>query len=166
MKSVTIYICANQVDHKSTDAAFFDEVLAKAFCLKNKECTYHAAIAYLYPSQVEALREFDGADINEVSWSSEAGFTKTTEQMELIEQQAFENGHKETLQEARAGLYAKSEEIYNATQVKMLISEAIRKHDQTTIIALRNIQGMYKLPDAVDALIRDLELNKEEVNCG
>ena len=202
MKSVTIYICTNQVDHKSSDAAFFDEILAKAFCLKNTECTYHAAIAYLYPSQVEALREFDGADIkhsmeaipatgdpnpiktqyptphfgvdlatgpdhhSEVTWASEAGFVKTPEQMELIEQQAFENGHRETLRDAKAGLYAKSEELYNATQVKMLINEALRKHDQTTVIVLKKLQGMYKLPDAVDALIRDLELNKEEVNCG
>ncbi|MEQ8581240.1 MAG: hypothetical protein RIC30_09535 [Marinoscillum sp.] len=115
-------------------------------------------------TRLKALAE--ASKVGEITWASEAGFVKTPEQMELIEQQAFENGHRETLRDAKAGLYAKSEELYNATQVKMLINEALRKHDQTTIIVLKKLQGMYKLPDAVDALIRDLELNKEEVNCG
>ena len=101
---------------------------------------------------------------DQVSWANEAGMVKTKEQMELIEEQAFENGRKEALKDARSGLYAKSEEIYNADQVKQLIREAMRKHEQTTIIALKRIHGVYRLPEAVAELIRDMEINGEEVD--
>ncbi|MEO9475833.1 MAG: hypothetical protein ABJG41_09870 [Cyclobacteriaceae bacterium] len=96
---------------------------------------------------------------NEVSWVNKAGFCKTPEQMEAIEEQAFENGRVETLADAKAGRYAKSEEIYNKEQTKELIAEAIKEHERQTLYALKKINGVYRLPGAVEELIRDIENN-------
>ncbi|MEP4136718.1 MAG: hypothetical protein ABJL71_18965 [Cyclobacteriaceae bacterium] len=100
-----------------------------------------------------------GDNENEVSWANKAGFCKTPEQVEAIEEQAFENGRVETLADAKAGRYAKSEEIYNKEQTKELIAEAIKEHERQTLYALKKINGVYRLPGAVEELIRDIENN-------
>ena len=91
---------------------------------------------------------------------------KSVERVDEITQQAFENGSKEMLNDCKAGRYAKTEEIYNATQVKMLINDAIRKHNETTAIMLKHLKGRYDLPADVDQMIQDLELAGKEADRG
>ncbi|MEQ8547602.1 MAG: hypothetical protein RIC03_06815 [Cyclobacteriaceae bacterium] len=52
-----------------------------------------------------------------VQWAAEAGFTKLPEQVELVQQQAFENGQAELVLDIMRGLY-KHEGIWNWWQVK------------------------------------------------
>lgn len=77
----------------------------------------------------------------ELECVAEAGYLKTHEQAELIEQEAFQRGFESALDDCRAGRYAKSEEIYNKEQVKELIAEAMRKYEQ---IALSHLQQTIK----------------------
>ena len=128
---------------------------------RRRDLNPRAELAERYNSQA-----YENLPVHEITWAAQAGFTKTPEQMQLIQEEAFENGHKETLRDCKAGLYAKSDEIYNATQVKMLISDAIRKHNETTAIMLKHLKGRYDLPADVDQMIQDLELAGKEAQNG
>ena len=77
----------------------------------------------------------------EIDWSNQAGLVKTKEQMELLEQQAFENGYQECLRDADSGLL-KGSGIYTVSQVKTFLEmyrSAIRQSIEN------DIRGVYRL---------------------
>lgn len=65
---------------------------------------------------------------NEVTWANQAGFVKTVEQIELLEEQAFVNGMLTIKEEAKKGIWI-NEGIYGVSQVKSLIEKAVAEHD-------------------------------------
>lgn len=77
----------------------------------------------------------------EIDWSTKAGFVKTKEQMELIEQQAFQNGYQEAINDADAGTLRKTG-IHATRHVKDYLDiyrTAVRQ-------AIENdIRGVYRL---------------------
>lgn len=84
--------------------------------------------------QVENIRK-------EIDWSNQAGLTKTKEQMELIEQQAFENGYLEAINEADKGQLV-NQGIYSKEKVKDIV-EMYKTAIQQSI--LNDIKGTYRL---------------------
>lgn len=77
-------------------------------------------------------------DTKELELANEAGFLKTPEQQELVEQQSFEEGYQACIKEAHAGLL-NEEGVYNAFQ----ISEYLGMYKEAIREAINDLKGTY-----------------------